>query len=269
MESIRGGQQSFDNSLHRGVRSRYLREPPYVKRDIRPCTRGCTSAGNFPPKTFRNSVVFEGPLPIGYFFCPNSPPIFVHLPVQPRATQVREEKHVKTLTAMRTRHVPRLRHQEDETLSSFISPATLRAHQIHITTCQDAPREKQLAPRYRLYATQAIQQGIFQVSVRHTERLCTLLTDWNRPFQREIILAALAGNDVFVQAATSFGKSLCFQLPAVIDHGSKYLRVSESSRLRVALSDAARFPVTIVISPLLSLMVSPASGHSVCNKYLG
>jgi hypothetical protein len=48
-----------------------------------------------------------------------------------------------------------------------------------------------------------------------------LLTYWNRPFQREIILAALAGNDVFVQAATSFGKSLCFQLPAVIDHGSK------------------------------------------------
>ncbi len=41
-----------------------------------------------------------------------------------------------------------------------------------------------------------------------------------RPFQREIITAALAGNDVFVQAATSFGKSLCFQLPAVIDRGS-------------------------------------------------
>lgn len=41
-----------------------------------------------------------------------------------------------------------------------------------------------------------------------------------RPPQREIILAALDGKDVFVQAATSFGKSLCFQLPAVIDHGS-------------------------------------------------
>ncbi|KAK1761213.1 P-loop containing nucleoside triphosphate hydrolase protein [Echria macrotheca] len=54
-----------------------------------------------------------------------------------------------------------------------------------------------------------------------------------RPFQREIITAALAGNDVFVQAATSFGKSLCFQLPAVIDRG-----------------------ITIVISPLLSLMMN-------------
>ena len=44
-----------------------------------------------------------------------------------------------------------------------------------------------------------------------------------RPHQREIILAALEGKDVFVQAATSFGKSLCFQLPAVIDRGSAFL----------------------------------------------
>jgi superfamily II DNA/RNA helicase len=43
-----------------------------------------------------------------------------------------------------------------------------------------------------------------------------------RPHQREIILAALDGYDVFVQAATSFGKSLCFQLPAVIDRGSMF-----------------------------------------------
>ncbi|KAK3344866.1 P-loop containing nucleoside triphosphate hydrolase protein [Neurospora tetraspora] len=54
-----------------------------------------------------------------------------------------------------------------------------------------------------------------------------------RPHQREIIKAALDGHDVFVQAATSFGKSLCFQLPAVIDRG-----------------------ITIVISPLLSLMMN-------------
>ncbi|KAH8678153.1 RecQ family ATP-dependent DNA helicase [Xylariales sp. PMI_506] len=54
-----------------------------------------------------------------------------------------------------------------------------------------------------------------------------------RPQQREIIQAAIDGNDVFVQAATSFGKSLCFQLPAVLDQG-----------------------ITIVISPLLSLMMN-------------
>ncbi|GAO13385.1 hypothetical protein UVI_02013940 [Ustilaginoidea virens] len=41
----------------------------------------------------------------------------------------------------------------------------------------------------------------------------------SRPHQREIIEAALNGHDVYVQAATSFGKSLCFQLPAVIDQG--------------------------------------------------
>jgi superfamily II DNA/RNA helicase len=45
---------------------------------------------------------------------------------------------------------------------------------------------------------------------------------YQRPLQREVIVAALDGDDVFLQAATSFGKSLCFQLPAVIDHGSKY-----------------------------------------------
>ncbi|KAK3371862.1 P-loop containing nucleoside triphosphate hydrolase protein [Lasiosphaeria ovina] len=63
-----------------------------------------------------------------------------------------------------------------------------------------------------------------------------------RPVQREIILAALEGNDVFVQAATSFGKSLCFQLPAVIDRG-----------------------ITIVISPLLSLMMNQVEALRAAN----
>ncbi|KAH3916970.1 ATP-dependent DNA helicase [Parastagonospora nodorum] len=52
-----------------------------------------------------------------------------------------------------------------------------------------------------------------------------------RPLQREVITATLEGEDVFLQAATSFGKSLCYQLPAVVDFG-----------------------MTIVISPLLALM---------------
>ncbi|PKY02188.1 putative RecQ family helicase RecQ [Aspergillus campestris IBT 28561] len=52
-----------------------------------------------------------------------------------------------------------------------------------------------------------------------------------RPLQRDVITAAVEGHDVFLQASTSFGKSLCFQLPAVVDHG-----------------------VTVVICPLLALM---------------
>lgn len=52
-----------------------------------------------------------------------------------------------------------------------------------------------------------------------------------RPFQKDVIQATLEDFDVFLQAATSFGKSLCFQLPAIVDLG-----------------------ITIVISPLLALM---------------
>ncbi|PKX93082.1 putative RecQ family helicase RecQ [Aspergillus novofumigatus IBT 16806] len=52
-----------------------------------------------------------------------------------------------------------------------------------------------------------------------------------RPLQREVITAAIEGHDVFLQASTSFGKSLCFQLPAVLSHG-----------------------VTVVVCPLLALM---------------
>ncbi|KAL2135911.1 hypothetical protein VTI74DRAFT_6294 [Chaetomium olivicolor] len=66
--------------------------------------------------------------------------------------------------------------------------------------------------------------------------------DTFRPYQRDIILAALDGKDVFVQAATSFGKSLCFQLPAVIDRG-----------------------ITIVISPLLSLMMNQVEALRAAN----
>lgn len=46
--------------------------------------------------------------------------------------------------------------------------------------------------------------------------------DYNRPMQREVVLAALEGHDVFLQAATSFGKSLCYQLPAVVDFGRQF-----------------------------------------------
>lgn len=52
-----------------------------------------------------------------------------------------------------------------------------------------------------------------------------------RPLQREVIDAVMKGDDVIVIMATGGGKSLCFQLPAVLADG-----------------------LTVVVSPLLSLI---------------
>src|SRR5881394_4463742 len=52
-----------------------------------------------------------------------------------------------------------------------------------------------------------------------------------RPLQEEIIRDALAGRDVFAVLPTGGGKSLCYQLPALVRPG-----------------------LTVVVSPLIALM---------------
>src|SRR3954452_1333297 len=52
-----------------------------------------------------------------------------------------------------------------------------------------------------------------------------------RPLQREIVEDVLAGRDVFALLPTGGGKSLCYQLPALLSPG-----------------------LTVVISPLIALM---------------
>src|SRR5208337_4383704 len=58
-----------------------------------------------------------------------------------------------------------------------------------------------------------------------------------RPLQEEIIRDALAGKDVFALLPTGGGKSLCFQLPALVRDG-----------------------LTVVVSPLIALMKDQVDG---------
>lgn len=65
-----------------------------------------------------------------------------------------------------------------------------------------------------------------------------------RPFQREVINATLQGRDTFVLLPSGGGKSLCYQLPALLTNSPPN-----------SMDDWARSSgLTLVISPLLSLI---------------
>ena len=69
----------------------------------------------------------------------------------------------------------------------------------------------------------------------------TLQTHWGyddfRPGQAEVIQAALDGSDVFALMATGAGKSVCYQVPALLLPG-----------------------LTLIISPLIALMKDQVEG---------
>jgi ATP-dependent DNA helicase RecQ len=72
--------------------------------------------------------------------------------------------------------------------------------------------------------------------------------DGFRPLQEEIVDAALAGRDVFALLPTGGGKSLCYQLPALLRDG-----------------------LTVVVSPLIALMkdqVDSLTANGVAATYL-
>lgn len=83
-----------------------------------------------------------------------------------------------------------------------------------------------------------------------------------RPGQKEAIENILDGKDTLVLAPTGGGKSLCFQLPAIVLGAQDAInRVStEAENMAGGGNAAGRAPITIVISPLIALMKDQVDG---------
>lgn len=95
------------------------------------------------------------------------------------------------------------------------------------------------------------------------ELLSTLATTFGynqfRPLQREIIEASLAGRDVFALLPTGGGKSLCFQLPALVRPG---LTVVVSPLIALMKDQVDQLQASGVAATFLNSTLSPAEARS-------
>ena len=96
-----------------------------------------------------------------------------------------------------------------------------------------------------------------------SELLSTLATTFGynqfRPLQREIIEASLAGRDVFALLPTGGGKSLCFQLPALVRPG---LTVVVSPLIALMKDQVDQLQASGVAATFLNSTLSPAEARS-------